>query len=110
MFKYSPDGKLYTLGYGGADNHVIAVYDSESHKKVLEIKDISKNSFSFSPDSKLIATIFKGITIYDITTERKIWNFKPNLKAYIPYVSPQMGSSLQPRGSMKPIGISMILI
>ncbi len=81
MIQLSRDGMFYAVGYGGVDKHVVALYNSATDKQILKLEDRDGNSLSISPDSKLIATLFNGITIYDIETETKLWNFNPNFES-----------------------------
>ena len=81
MIKYSSDGKLYAVGYGGVDNEAVAVYDSVTHEIVLKLGERTRKFLSISPDSKLIATIFDKIEIHDTATGDIVWNFKTKFES-----------------------------
>lgn len=71
---------MYALSYTEGNKGVIYIFSSKSHEILLKFKDIDPKCFSFSPDSKLIATLHRGITIFDILTGKEVWNFKPHFE------------------------------
>ncbi len=81
MIQFSKDGKYYAVGYSGASNYVVAFYDYTTHENLLKFEDRRKEFLSISPESKYIATVYEGITIYDIASGNSIWNFKPKFES-----------------------------
>ena len=78
--QFATNGKLYAVSYGGPDEDVVVIYDSATDKQVLKFEDRHGETFSLSPDSTQIATIYNGITIFDVKTGKEVWNFHPNFE------------------------------
>ena len=81
MIKFSPDGKVYALGYGGYDKGVITLFDSVNHQSILKIENSAERCLAFSPDSRHIAILKENIQILDIPSGNIIWSFNPNFES-----------------------------
>ncbi|WP_371803219.1 WD40 repeat domain-containing protein [Candidatus Lokiarchaeum ossiferum] len=77
---FSRDGTLYGLIFEGNGGGTIVIFDSTTDKIIWKINNVGKDCFAFSPDSKFIAAIHNGISIYDISSKVEVWNFKPNFE------------------------------
>lgn len=81
LISFSPNGKIYTLGYGEHDKGGITLFDSVNHQRILKIENSTERCLAFSPDSRYIATLKRKIQIFDISTGNKIWSFNPNFES-----------------------------
>ena len=77
---FSADGKVYGVISGGYDQGVITVFDASTDQIVWKITDIGEKCFAFSPDSKFMATVHNGITIFEIKTKKQVWQFQPRFE------------------------------
>jgi WD40 repeat protein len=63
-----------------ADNGSVAVYDSQNHKPIFKLENIENKCLDISPNSKLIALPYEVVSVFDIASGKKLWNWFPNFE------------------------------